>query len=94
MNIQHLKLYDGAQYSDDYLRLSPNHAVPVLEITWDSGKVQRLLGPGYGTCRDDVFKGYMGRLAQRPAFAAALADAREFLKQVPHDKPLVTRFTG
>ncbi|MEQ1801544.1 MAG: hypothetical protein ABL989_06450 [Gammaproteobacteria bacterium] len=30
-------LYDGAQYSDDFLRLNPNHAVPVLEITWGNG---------------------------------------------------------
>jgi glutathione S-transferase len=196
-------LYDGAQYSDEFLRLNPNHAVPVLEITWDDGTVQRVIesgaivafladaypaaglapppGPsperadylqmlhfgstwmdmmlwqvrihenvlpadqrddrtiaryrrkfeqeaepqvaerlartlficgdrftaadcivghsviwarGYGLCRDDVFKAYVGRLAQRPAFAAAFADAREFEKQVPRDKPLVRRFTG
>lgn len=49
---------------------------------------------GYGMCRDDVFKAYMGRLAQRPAFAAAFADAREFERQVPQDKVLVRRFTG
>ena len=36
----------------------------------------------------------MGRLAQRPAFAAAFADAREFERQVPQDKVLVRRFTG
>ncbi len=49
---------------------------------------------GYGLCRDDLFKAYVGRLAQRPAFAAAFADAREFEKQVPQDKPLVGQFTG
>jgi glutathione S-transferase len=49
---------------------------------------------GYGMCRDDVFKAYVGRLSQRPAFAAAFADAREFERQVPQDKPLVRRFTG
>jgi len=201
--VERVALYDGAQYSDDYLRLNPNHAVPVLEITWENGATQRVIesaaivafladaypsaglapprGPsperadylqmlhfgstwmdmmlwqvrihenvltadqrddrtiaryrhkfeqeaepqvaerlarmpficgeaftaadcivghsvfwarGYGMCRDDVFKGYMGRLAQRPAFATAFADAREFTKQVPQDKPLVSRFTG
>jgi glutathione S-transferase len=29
---------------------------------------------GYGLCRDDVFKAYVGRLSQRPAFAAAFAE--------------------
>ncbi len=201
--VERVALYDGAQYSDAYLRLNPNHAVPVLEITWDDGTVQRViesaaivafladaypaagLAPppgasperadylqmlhfgstwmdmmlwqvrihenvlsaeqrddrtiaryrhkfeqeaepqvaqrlektpficgqsftaadcivghsvfwarGYGMCRDDIFKNYVGRLAQRPAFAAAFADAREFTKQVPQEKPLVKRFTG
>lgn len=201
--VSRVALYDGAQYSDEFLRLNPNHAVPVLEITWDNGTVQRViesaaivafladaypaaglapppgLSPeradylqmlhfgstwmdmmlwqirihehvlpadqrddrtivryrrkfeqeaepqvaerlartpficgdaftaadcivghsviwarGYGLCRDDVFKAYVGRLAQRPAFAAAFADARDFEKQVPRDKPLVSRFTG
>lgn len=201
--VERVALYDGAQYSDAYLRLNPNHAVPVLEITWDDGTVQRViesaaivafladaypaagLAPppgasperadylqmlhfgstwmdmmlwqvrihehvltadqrddrtiaryrhkfeqeaepqvaqrletspficgqsfsaadcivghsvfwarGYGMCRDDLFKNYLGRLAQRPGFAAAFADARDFTKQVPQDKPLVKRFTG
>ena len=201
--VERVALYDGAQYSDEYLRLNPNHAVPVLEITWDNGTIQRViesaaivafladaypaagLAPplghsperadylqmlhfgstwmdmmlwqvrihehvltadqrddrtiaryrhkfeqeaepqvaerlattpficgqaftaadcivghsvfwarGYGMCRDDLFRNYVGRLAQRPAFAAAFADAREFSKQVPQDKPLVSRFTG
>jgi glutathione S-transferase len=30
-------LYDGAQYTPEFLRLNPNHAVPVLEIAWDDG---------------------------------------------------------
>jgi glutathione S-transferase len=201
--VERVALYDGAQYTDEYLRLNPNHAVPVLEITWGNGETQRViesaaivafladaypaaglapppgpsperadylqmlhfgstwmdmmlwqvrihenvLGPdqrddrtiaryrqkfeqeaepqvaerlartpficgeafaaadcivghsvfwarGYGMCRDDVFRNYVARLAQRPAFAAAFADAREFTKQVPQDKPLVKRFTG
>jgi glutathione S-transferase len=49
---------------------------------------------GYDLCRDDLFKRYLSRLAQRPAFAAAFADAREFRKEVPRDTPLVARFTG
>ena len=201
--VSRVALYDGAQYSDEFLRLNPNHAVPVLEISWDCGRDPRAIeraeilsclahaspaaglaaspGPsperadylqmlhfgstwmdmmlwqirihehvlpadqrddrtivryrrkfeqeaepqvaerlartpficgdaftaadcivghsviwarGYGLCRDEVFKAYVGRLSQRPAFAAAFADAREFEKQVPQDKPLVRRFTG
>jgi len=38
---------------------------------------------GYGLCRDEVFRGYLSRLAQRPAFAKAFADAGDFDPQVP-----------
>ena len=41
--VSRVALYDGAQYSDEFLRLNPNHAVPVLEITWDNGTVQRVI---------------------------------------------------
>jgi glutathione S-transferase len=40
--VERVALYDGAQYSADFLRLNPNHAVPVLEITWDTGATQRV----------------------------------------------------
>jgi len=36
----------------------------------------------------------VSRLSKRPAFVAAFADAKEFVKQVPKDKPLIRRFTG
>lgn len=32
----------------------------------------------YGLCTDDIFKTYMGRMKQRPAFQLAFADASEF----------------
>jgi glutathione S-transferase len=48
---------------------------------------------GYGLCRDDVFSAYMARLAERPAFAAAFADAREFILDA-RSFPLSSRFTG
>jgi glutathione S-transferase len=41
--VEKVDLYGAAQYSADFLRLNPNHCVPVLEITWDSGTVQRLI---------------------------------------------------
>lgn len=201
--VERVGLYDGQQYGDDFLRLNPNHGVPVLEIGWEDGSTQvmiesgamvafladaypeKALAPppgasaaradylqmlhfgstwmdmmlwqvrvhehvlpaaerdprtiaryrhkftsevepqlarrlertaficgdaftaadcvvghsvtwarGYGLCRDELFRAYLSRLAKRPAFGAAFADAREFRAEVPQDKPLVSRFTG
>lgn len=33
-----IALYDGEQYGDEFLQRNPNHGVPVLEVTWDSGE--------------------------------------------------------
>jgi glutathione S-transferase len=41
--VEKVGLYDGVQYGAEFLRLNPNHCVPVLEITWDSGDVQVML---------------------------------------------------
>jgi glutathione S-transferase len=200
--VEKVDLYGAAQYSPEFLRLNPNHGVPVLEITWDTGAVQRLiesaamvafladafpdagLAPlpgatperadylqmlhfgstwmdmmlwqirahehvlpdeardprtvlryrskfreevepqlaarlerapfacgerftaadcvvghtvfwarGYGLCRDEVFRRYISHLSKRPAFAAAFADAREFVADAA-GRPLSARFTG
>ncbi len=201
--VERVALYDGAQYGDDFLRLNPNHCVPVLEITWADGRVQRMLesaaivefladafpekglapppgatsaradylqmlhfgstwidmmlwqvrvhedvlpepardartvaryrqkfvaevqpqlsrrlaahpyvcgdaftaadcvvghdviwARGYGLCQDELFRKYLSRLSKRPAFVSAFADAREFSRSVPQDKPLAEKFTG
>lgn len=201
--VERVPLYDGAQYSDSFLQLNPNHCVPVLEITWADGRVQRMLesaaivefladaypekglapppgasaaradylqmlhfgatwidmmlwqvrvhedvlpesardartaaryrhkfaaevepqlgrrlssapficgeaftaadcvvghdviwARGYGLCQDEVFRQYLSRASKRPAFGRAFADAREFSRAVPQDKPLAARFTG
>ncbi len=201
--VKRVPLYDGAQYQDAYLQMNPNHAVPLLEITWRDGREQRLfesaaivefladaypdkgLAPppgasparadylqmlhfgstwidmmlwqvrvhedvlpeaardprtvaryrhkfttevepqlarrlaatpyicgeaftaadciiahdvvwarGYGLCQDELFRQYLSRVSKRPAFAQAFADAREFSRAVPQDKPLASRFTG
>lgn len=200
--VERVDLYGGAQYSAEFRRLNPNHNVPVLEITWDSGAKHRMiesaamvafladaypqasLAPpadaaperadylqmlhfgstwmdmmlwqirahehvlpdserdartvaryrrkfrdeaepqiaarlisapyicgtqfsaadcvvghtvfwarGYGLCRDEVFRSYVSRLSKRPAFAAAFADAREFVPDVS-GHPLAAIFTG
>ncbi len=36
-------LYRGAQYGADFLRLNPNHGVPVLEIGWSDGREQVMI---------------------------------------------------
>jgi glutathione S-transferase len=201
--VETVGLYAGVQYGEEFLRLNPNHGVPVLEITWADGRVQMMLesaaivafladaypekglapppgasperadylqmlhfggswadmmlwqvrihehvlplserdprtvaryrakftgevepqlarrlertaficgdaftaadcvighcvtwARGYGMCRDELFRAYLSRLARRPAFVAAFADARQFQPEVPQDQPLVSRFTG
>jgi glutathione S-transferase len=41
--VKKVDLYGGAQYSAEFLELNPNHGVPVLEITWDTGQTQRMI---------------------------------------------------
>lgn len=41
--VEKVALYDGVQYGTEFLALNPNHCVPVLEITWDDGEVQRMI---------------------------------------------------
>jgi glutathione S-transferase len=49
----------------------------------------------YGMCTDDVFCRYHDRLATRPAFQRAHADAVGFTKEIPADKQAcVESFTG
>ncbi|WDI32293.1 glutathione S-transferase family protein [Hyphococcus flavus] len=36
-------LYGGMQYAPDYLRMNPNHNVPVLEISWEDGRTTHML---------------------------------------------------
>jgi glutathione S-transferase len=202
-DVERVPLYEGAQYDAGFLQLNPNHAVPVLEITWADGRVQHVfesaaivefladaypdagLAPppgasaaradylqmlhfgstwidmmlwqvrvhedvlpeaardprtvaryrhkfaaevepqlarrlaatpwicgeaftaadcivahdvlwarGYGLCQDELFRQYLSRVSKRPAFGRAFADAREFSRAVPQDKPLAARFTG
>ncbi len=49
---------------------------------------------GYGLCQDEAFRRYLKSLRTRPAFAAALADAREFSPIVPEGAPIMSKFTG
>ena len=41
--VERVDLYGAVQYSAEFLRVNTNHAVPVLQITWDNGSVQHML---------------------------------------------------
>lgn len=42
-DVELVDLYGASQYSPEFLRLNPNHCVPVLEVTWQSGEKQRVI---------------------------------------------------
>jgi glutathione S-transferase len=46
IEIEKIELYQGQQYSPDYLARNPNHSVPLLEITWEDGSVQTIVESG------------------------------------------------
>ncbi len=48
----------------------------------------------YGMCQDDTFGDYHSRLAKRPAFAKAFADASSFNPQPPNREGRVSPFSG
>jgi glutathione S-transferase len=49
---------------------------------------------GYGMCQDRVFRGYMSKIARRPAFQKAFADAADFTPKPPAEATLGGGFTG
>lgn len=49
---------------------------------------------GYGLCGDEVFSGYVDRLAARPAFLKAFADRDDFPIAPPGGRPKRTPFNG
>jgi glutathione S-transferase len=44
--LQRVDLYGAAQYAPEFLQINPNHSVPVLEITWADGTIQRMTESG------------------------------------------------
>jgi|AntAceMinimDraft_11_1070367.scaffolds.fasta_scaffold03611_5 glutathione S-transferase len=45
-DVEVVPLYDGVQYDTEFLQMNPNHNVPALEITLDSGETQLMLESG------------------------------------------------
>jgi glutathione S-transferase len=46
IEVEKIELYQGQQYGADYRARNPNHGVPVLDITWDDGRVQTIFESG------------------------------------------------
>ena len=45
-DVEVVPLYEGAQYSVEYLQKNPNHNVPALEITLENGETRTMLESG------------------------------------------------
>jgi glutathione S-transferase len=45
-DVEIVRLLDAEQYRDGFLRINPNHAVPVLEITMENGEVFHMIESG------------------------------------------------
>jgi glutathione S-transferase len=41
--VEKVRLYEAEQYTTHFIALNPNHAVPVLEISWDNGITQQII---------------------------------------------------
>jgi glutathione S-transferase len=41
--IEKISLYDGEQYGPEFVKLNPNHNVPVLQIIWEGGETGYML---------------------------------------------------
>lgn len=78
-DVEVVPLYEGVQYSPEYLQKNPNHNVPTLEITLDTGATHIMLESGaMVSLLADLFpdKG----LAPAPAiFSSARADYLQML---------------
>lgn len=46
IEVEKIELYTGQQYTPEYLLRNPNHAVPILDITWEDGSVQTIIESG------------------------------------------------
>lgn len=44
--IERVELYDGVQYGAEFMQLNPNHGVPVLQVTWETGESQCIIESG------------------------------------------------
>lgn len=78
-DVEVVPLYEGAQFSAEYLQMNPNHNVPTLEITLHSGETMIMLESGAMiSLLADVYPDK--RLAPAPdTFSTARADYLQML---------------
>lgn len=41
--VEKVELYTAAQYNTEFLLVNPNHCVPALQITWNTGAIQNMI---------------------------------------------------
>lgn len=46
IEVEKIELYKGQQYTPEFLLKNPNHAVPILDITWEDDSVQTIVESG------------------------------------------------
>jgi glutathione S-transferase len=78
-DLEVVDLYDGAQYSAEFLAKNPNHNVPALEITLENGECQIMLESGAMiSLLADVFPG-KGLAPRADIFSTERADYLQML---------------
>jgi len=76
--VERVDIYGAEQYSEEFLRVNPNHCVPVLEITWGDGVVQRQIeSAAIVAFLADAYPEFA--LAPAPGSSAARADYLQML---------------
>lgn len=78
-DVERVPLYEGVQFSEDYLAKNPNHNVPVLEITLENGTTRTMLESGAMiSMLADIFPG-KGLAPAPDTFSEARADYLQML---------------
>ena len=76
--VERVNLYGGQQYAPEFLRLNPNHGVPVLEIEWEDGARQVMHeSAAMLAFLADAYPGH--HLAPPPGLSSARADFLQML---------------
>lgn len=76
--VEKVELYAAAQYSADFLLVNPNHCVPVLQITWDTGATQSMIeSAAMVAFLADAYPG--AHLAPQPSSSPERADYLQML---------------
>jgi glutathione S-transferase len=76
--VERVALYEGVQYGPEFLAVNPNHCVPVLQVTWDTGETLRMIESA--AMVEFLADAYPGKgLAPPPGSSPARADYLQML---------------